>query len=107
MNEPKLLPWMARRAGIDLDEARELWQRAFSEASALTGEQSSAAFHGLTVERFTSLIGIEDAPQVGTDARPTLRPATMRPQPKQSSRLSLASGRRVPASMELSWRNAA
>jgi hypothetical protein len=38
MNAPKILPWIARKAGISDELALKLWRRAVSEAEYLTGK---------------------------------------------------------------------
>ena len=62
MKAPKMLPAIARRAGISNELALKLWRRAVSEAEYLTGRSEGSEFWGLTVERFLSIV--ED--EVGT-----------------------------------------
>ncbi|MCE1243590.1 hypothetical protein [Oryzomicrobium sp.] len=52
MNTPKILPWVARKAGITDDHATKLWKRAVREAATITGCSEGPAFHKLSVERF-------------------------------------------------------
>ena len=40
MSAPKILPWIARKAGISDELALKLWRRAVSEAEHLTGHSS-------------------------------------------------------------------
>lgn len=42
---PKLLPWLARRAGLDEARAGELWRQALAESGE--GEAAMAAFRRL------------------------------------------------------------
>ena len=35
---PKILPWIARKAGISDELALKLWRRAISEAEYITGQ---------------------------------------------------------------------
>ena len=38
MKAPKILPWVARKAGITDELALKLWRRAVGEAEFLTGQ---------------------------------------------------------------------
>ena len=71
MKSPKILPWIAKKAGISEELALKIWRRALSEAEYLTGKAEGSEYWGLTVERFLSLI--ED--EVGTSPAYTLKPA--------------------------------
>ena len=52
MNAPKILPWMARRAGIDDEQALRLWQRAAAESEESHGCRDSASYHAEAMNRF-------------------------------------------------------
>jgi hypothetical protein len=71
MNAPKILPWIARKAGISDELALKLWRRAVSEAEYLTGCCEGSEYWGLAVERF--LIIVED--EVGRSPEYSLSPA--------------------------------
>src|SRR5574343_1676430 len=71
MNSPKILPWIARKAGISDELALKLWRRAVSEAEYLTGKAEGSEFWGLSVERFLSIV--ED--EVGNAPSYNLTPA--------------------------------
>lgn len=71
MNAPKILPWIARKAGISDELALKLWRRALSEAEYLSGKSTGAEYWGLSVERFLSLV--ED--EVGAPPTYNLIPA--------------------------------
>jgi len=71
MNAPKILPWIARKAGISDELALKLWRRALSEAEYLTGKAEGSDYWGLTVERFLSIV--ED--EVGSAPEYSLMPA--------------------------------
>ncbi|MBL8421846.1 MAG: hypothetical protein JNK92_14575 [Dechloromonas sp.] len=64
MNAPKILPWIARKAGISDELALKLWRRAVSDAGHLTGKSSGSEYWGLTVERFLSLVEDESGADV-------------------------------------------
>lgn len=71
MNAPKILPWVARKAGISDELALKLWRRALSEAEFLTGKAEGSNYWGLAVERFLAIV--ED--EVGSTPEYTLSPA--------------------------------
>lgn len=71
MKAPKILPWIARKAGLSDALALKLWRRALSEAEYLTGQSTGSEYWGLSVERFLALV--ED--EVGTPPIYTLTPA--------------------------------
>lgn len=58
MQAPKILPWVARKAGLSEELALKLWRLAVSEAEYLTGQSSGSEYWGLAVERF--LTHVED-----------------------------------------------
>ena len=71
MKAPKILPWIARKAGISDELALKLWRRAASEAEYLTGKAEGSEYCGLAVERFLSIV--ED--EVGQTPQYSLTPA--------------------------------
>ena len=54
MKAPKILPWIAKKAGISEELALKLWRRAASEAEHLTCKAEGSEYWGLAVERFLS-----------------------------------------------------
>ena len=71
MNAPKILPWIARKAGISDELALKLWRRALSEAEYLAGKAEGSEYWTLAVERFLWIVDDE----VGTPAAYSLTPA--------------------------------
>lgn len=71
MKAPKILPWIARKAGISDELALKLWRRAISEAEHLTGKSEGSEYWGLAVERFLSIVENE----VGSTPSYSLTPA--------------------------------
>jgi len=59
MNAPKILPWIARKAGISDELALKLWRRALSETEYLTGQSNGTEYWGLAIERFLSIVESE------------------------------------------------
>ena len=55
MLAPKILPWVARKAGISECDALDAWQHAVAEAAVAAGARSGASFDGLAIERFITL----------------------------------------------------
>ena len=61
MKTPKVLPWFARKAGLDDESALRLWRRAVGES---VGELGSKAMAGTTtMSRFLELLDTESAAQ--------------------------------------------
>jgi hypothetical protein len=56
MKPPKILPWIARKAGISDELALKLWRRAVSEAEYLTGKSEGSEYWALAVERFLDIV---------------------------------------------------
>lgn len=56
MNAPKILPWIAKRAGIGEALALKFWRRASGEAALIVGNHDSSDFFRFSVERFISLV---------------------------------------------------
>lgn len=56
MKAPKILPWIARKAGISDVLALKLWQRAVSESAIPGMKTPDSAFHARCVERFLDLV---------------------------------------------------
>lgn len=71
MKAPKILPWIARKAGISDELALKLWRRATSEAEHLTGKSEGSEYWGLAIERFLSIVENE----VGRTPSYSLTPA--------------------------------
>jgi hypothetical protein len=59
MKAPKILPWVAHKAGISEALALKLWRRAAGEAEALTGGCNSSDYYRLAVERLIELAEAE------------------------------------------------
>ncbi|MBK8524233.1 MAG: hypothetical protein IPL58_08945 [Betaproteobacteria bacterium] len=59
MKAPKLLPWIAKRAGVHEAVALKLWRRATGEAAMIVGNHDSSDFFRLSIERFISLVETE------------------------------------------------
>lgn len=56
---PKLLPWLARRAGVSDALAERLWRRATQEASAIAGASDTPEYHAMSVDRILNLLEVE------------------------------------------------
>lgn len=65
MNAPKILPWIARKAGISDELALKLWRRALSETEYLTGGSEGSDYWKMVIERFLHIVEDESgcAPQ--------------------------------------------
>jgi hypothetical protein len=63
MTPPKLLPWIARKAGITDELALKLWRRAASDAENELGSAAGSVFWAHAVELFRGLVEAEAAVQ--------------------------------------------
>lgn len=59
MKAPKILPWMARRAGIDAEQALRLWQHAATESEKSHGCRDSASYHAEAMNRFVASLSAQ------------------------------------------------
>ena len=56
MNAPKMLPWLASTAGIELERVEQLWQSASDYAANITGETGSTRHLSITREQMIALV---------------------------------------------------
>jgi hypothetical protein len=56
LNPPKILPWMARQAGIDDIQALSLWRHAETESEKMHGCRDGTAYHAEALKRFIASI---------------------------------------------------
>ncbi len=56
---PKILPWLARKAGIPLSRAEVLWEAARCGAASLAGETGTPAYFSAAMDRLHVLIAAE------------------------------------------------
>ena len=56
---PLILPWLAKRAGLSQERARELWAKAWNEAANACGNSDSPEFFRTTLERLDALMVAE------------------------------------------------
>lgn len=85
MTTPKMLPWLAGTAGIELERAEHLWQLASDYAETLTGETESGRYLALAHEHMVALVEkevlsthpIEDAPWLMIQAHLSVAPMIM------------------------------
>lgn len=59
MKVPKMLPWLARKAGISEAHAEELWAEAIVCATVQTGWVGTSAYWKAAMDRLVELIDIE------------------------------------------------
>ncbi|CAG4884890.1 protein of unknown function [Georgfuchsia toluolica] len=82
MNTPKMLPWLAGTAGIDLERAEQLWQLASDYAESVTGESESSRYLSIAHEQMIALVEkevlaespIQDAPWLMIQAHLSVAP---------------------------------
>lgn len=73
MKTPKLLPWYARKAGVSLERAAVLWQKAVREATAETGWVGNAEYYGEAMNTFLRLLADEQASLCAPCVTPLIR----------------------------------
>lgn len=56
MKTPKILPWLARKAGISDVRAEELWTKALRHATAKTGWVGTSEYWRTAVDKVIELI---------------------------------------------------
>ena len=59
MKTPKILPWLARRAGVSDSRAELLWRAACLQAASTTGEQDGSHYWGEVQVRLLDLLARE------------------------------------------------
>ena len=59
MKTPKILPWLARKAGISDDHAESLWHEALCYATEQTGWVNSPEYWRIAEEKLLELIETE------------------------------------------------
>ena len=82
MNTPKMLPWLAGTAGIDLERAEQLWHLASDYAESVTGESESSRYLSIAHEQMIALVEkevlaanpIQDAPWLMIQAHLSVAP---------------------------------
>lgn len=57
--QPKMLPWLARKAGISERRAEALWRAAERHAAFATGETETPAYWKAAMDRLLELIAAE------------------------------------------------
>ena len=105
MKAPKILPWIARKAGISDELALKLWRRAISEAEYLTGKAEGSEYWGLAVERFLDIVEGEvgRTPQYGLTPAPKV--SWMWRHQSRMSLLSLTAAQNACRFWQLTWRS--
>lgn len=56
---PKILPWLAHKAGIPLSRAETLWQAALRHAKTVTDEVETPAFWNAAMDSLLELVAAE------------------------------------------------
>lgn len=90
MKAPKILPAIARRAGINEALALKLWRRAAGEAEALTGCCDSSEYFGLAVDRFLALVEDESGVDIARERKPLTSVVWICRHQRRMSQLALA-----------------
>ncbi len=105
MKAPKILPWVARRAGISDELALKLWRRALGEAEFLTGKAEGSEYWGLAVERFLCLVEDEAGGSPRYGLQPAPRMSWMWHHQTRMSLLSLMAAQNAYRFWQNTWEN--
>ena len=105
MQAPKILPWIAKKAGISDELALKLWRRALSEAEYLTGQSDGAEYWGLTIERFLSIVEDEVGGKPIYSLQPAPRLSWMFHHQTRMSLLSLMAAQNTYRFWQNAWEN--
>ncbi|MDR2188184.1 MAG: hypothetical protein LBE62_09050 [Azonexus sp.] len=103
LTAPKILPWVARKAGISDELALKLWRRAVSEAEFLTGQTGGSQYCRLAVERFLALVEDETEATPQYTANPAPRLAWVWHHQTRLSLLSLIAARNTCRYWQSAW----
>lgn len=105
MKAPKILPWVAKRAGISEELALKLWRRAAGEAEHLVGTADGPEYWGLAIERFYSLVEDESRAVAADHLTPAPRLSWMCRHQTRISMLSLLAAQNTYQFWHQSWQN--
>lgn len=105
MKAPKILPWVAKRAGISEELALKLWRRAAGEAEHLAGTADGPEYWGLAVERFLSLVEDEAHIVPAGNLTPAPRLSWMCRHQTRMSMLSLVAAQNTYRFWQHAWQN--
>ncbi|MDI3514803.1 MAG: hypothetical protein PWP40_2032 [Rhodocyclaceae bacterium] len=81
MLAPKILPWVARKAGITERDALDAWRHAVDLAAGEAGTRSGATFDGLAIERFVTLAHARGTGRAVRASRPAAGASRLRQRP--------------------------
>lgn len=59
MKTPKLLPWLARKAGVSDNRAQMLWRAACLQAASITGQREGSLYWETAQRRLLDLLARE------------------------------------------------
>ena len=105
MNAPKILPWIAKKAGISDELALKLWRRAVSDAEYLSDKTEGSEFYSLAVERFLAIVEDEVGGTPAYDLAPTPQLSWMWRHQTRMSLLSLMAAQNAYAYWQNAWDN--
>jgi hypothetical protein len=105
MKAPKLLPWIARKAGIGDELALKLWRRAAGESEELVGCCDTADYYRLAMERFIDLVEAESEAHHVPQALEIPRIGWLWRHQNRMSQLGLLAARNTCRFWQTSWQN--
>lgn len=105
MKAPKILPWVAKKAGISEELALKLWRRAVSEAEFLTGESEGSRFWSLAAERFQAIVDDEASATACDPLNPAPHMGWMLRHQTRMSLLSMVAAQNTYRFWQNTWEN--
>ena len=105
MKAPKILPWVARKAGITDELALKLWRRAVGEAEFLTGQAEGSAFCGMAIERFLAIVEDEAGATTADQLNAAPRVTWMLRHQSRMSLLSMMAAQNAYRFWQNTWEN--
>lgn len=105
MKAPKILPWIARKAGISDELALKLWRRAAGEAEELAGCCTSSDYFHLAVERFIDLADSESEASLAPQTLCNPRVSWLWRHQSRMSQLSLLAAQNTYRLWQSNWNN--
>lgn len=73
MKSPKILPWLARKAGVSEPRAKALWADAIRYATAKTGWVGTSDYWEVANQRFAELLEAESSSLCQPRLQPMVR----------------------------------
>lgn len=105
MKAPKILPWVARKAGISEALALKLWRRAAGEAEELSGCCNDSNYFHLANQRFLDLVECESGTSIERESTAAPQVGWMWRHQNRMSQLGLLAAQNTCRLWQANWNN--